>query len=417
MPIEVNLELNCPYTTTLIQNVLQENENDLFLFSKKPRADINDVLYWLEYEDLDFDALYQMNKSTQSTRILANAFCIRKGLIRKANFAAFVQKYLSKVKQRNEFEIDRNVVFVNFFVFISQRTDSILRDHYPETHILDLTHPDYLDEALNEAFELRDALEVNIQEETESAVPFILKASILDKASELFIFTRQDQLEEFFQKKYDEEEETVTNVREWIVQRYIDNPKLLPSVSNRKFHLRVYIVAHGDLRVYVYDGILALFASLPYEKHFTPEDNLRHITNTCAQVNTTLNEDDLVKEFSTLNDFDEKTRENIFEQIRNIVKEIFTGLHPESSIFQPLNNAFEIFGLDFLIDQSNRVYFLEANAYPDFKQTGNSLSVLIKELFENVLQKIIFPYFSRQPSTISSCQRQLHLVYDQQRRR
>ena len=98
MPIEVNLHLNCPYTQTLIQSVLEESGNDFFSFPKKARAEVNDVLYWLEYEELDFDSLYQLNKSTQSTRLLANAFCIRKGLIRKANFAAFMQKYLSKVK-------------------------------------------------------------------------------------------------------------------------------------------------------------------------------------------------------------------------------------------------------------------------------------------------------------------------------
>ena len=281
---------------------------------------------------------------------------------------------------------------------------------------MDLAHPDYLDEALNEAFELRDALEANLQEENESAVSFILKASILDKASELFIFTRQDQLEEFFQEKY-EEEESIADVKEWIVQRYIDQPKLLLSVGNRKFHLRVYIVAQGDLRVYVYDGILALFASLPYERSFTSEDQLRHITNTCAQVDSTLTEDELVKEFSSLTDFDAELRENILQQIKTVVREIFTGLHPETSIFQPLNNAFEIYGLDFLVDQANRVYFLEANAYPDFKQTGNALSILIRELFENILQRIILPYFSLPATSNPSCQRQLHLVYDQQRRR
>ena len=99
MPIEVNLQLNCPYTMNLIQSVLQETNNDVFVFSKKPRPEMNDVLYWLEYEELDFDFLYQTNKSTQSTRLLANAFCIRKGFIRKANFAAFIQKYLSKVSE------------------------------------------------------------------------------------------------------------------------------------------------------------------------------------------------------------------------------------------------------------------------------------------------------------------------------
>lgn len=292
---------------------------------------------------------------------------------------------------------------------------------------MELTHPDYLDEALNEAFELRDALEKNLQLDDDSKISFILKASILDKASELFIFTRQDELEEFFTKRTgedddededgDEGEASVADVREWIVQRYITNPKLFPRYQNRKFHLRVYIVAYGDLRVYVYDGILALFASLTYEKNYTTEDYLRHMTNTCVQLDSDLSEEELVKEFSSLIDLDDDLQRNIFQQIKDIVKEIFTGLHPEMSIFQPLKSAFEIYGLDFLVDESNRVYFLEANAYPDFKQTGDTLSILIKELFENILDEIIRPYFGQSRSSTRSYQRRLHLVYDQQRHR
>lgn len=267
---------------------------------------------------------------------------------------------------------------------------------------------------MNEAFELRDALEENTRENTDP-IPFILKASILDKASELFIFHTQSELEEFFTSKYDEDDDddAISNVCEWIVQRYIKSPKLLPIYQNRKFHLRVYVVAEKNLKVYVYDGILALFASLSYNNDQT-FDRLCHITNTCAQVDSLLNEDDLVKEFFSLETLDNDLRQNIFDQIKSIVKEIFTGLHNEITIFQPLKNAFEIYGFDFLIDENNQVYFLEANAYPDFKQTGNLLSVLIKELFQNLVQHIILPYFGYEGET-KDTQRKLHLVYDRQK--
>ncbi|CAF1278616.1 unnamed protein product [Adineta ricciae] len=355
----------------------------------------DNVLYWLEYEELDFDMIYRAAKDS-NRKILVNSYCIRKGLLRKANFALFVQKYLSK------------------------KPDSILRHHYPETHILDLPHPDYLDEALNEAYELRDVLQANAGETTDKPIPFILKASILDKASELFIFHTQAELEDFFTTKFDnddedeDEENNISMVREWVVQRYITNPKLLSTYQNRKFHLRVYVVAEKNLRVYVYDGILALFASLSYQNDRQSFNRLCHITNTCAQIDSPLDEEDLVKEFFTLEELGDEIRSDIFEQIKTIVKEIFTGLHSETPIFQPLKNAFEIYGFDFLIDENNQVYFLEANAYPDFKQTGNSLSILIKELFQNVVQQIILPYFGHE-QTNKDLQRRLHLVYDKQR--
>jgi hypothetical protein len=266
---------------------------------------------------------------------------------------------------------------------------------------------------LNEAFELRDILEENSQSFNQT-IPFILKASILDKASELFLFHTQIELEEFFMKKYNEDD-SIANIREWVIQRYINNPKLLSIYQNRKFHLRVYVVAEQNLRVYVYDGILALFASLPYENNHQSFDRLRHITNTCAQINTDLNENDLVKEFWTLEEIDQDICSNIFEQIKLIVQEIFSGLHHEVTIFQALKNAFEIYGFDFLIDEENQVYFLEANAYPDFKQTGHLLSKLIKELFQNVVQEIILPYFNIEQTKNQLIQRKLHLVYEKQK--
>ncbi|CAF1165733.1 unnamed protein product [Adineta steineri] len=396
MPVDVHLHITCPYTNELIRNVLEE-ENGLFTLTNSSNSTNNDILYWLEYEEIDFDTLFrQARDSNNNKKVLANSYCIRKGLIRKANFAMFIQKYLAK------------------------KPDAILRNHYPETHVLDLCHPDYLEEALNEAFELRDALEENIQG-TNEPIPFILKASILDKASELCIFHTQLELEEYFTTKYNEEEDdddegdSIANVREWIVQRYIKNPKLLSTYQNRKFHLRVYVVAERNLRIYVYDGILALFASLSYDENDNQSfDRLRHITNTCAQIDTKLREDDLVKEFFTLEELNDDIRSNIFEQIKLILNDIFTGLHNEVTIFQPLKNAFEIYGFDFLIDENNQVYFLEANAYPDFKQTGNSLSILIKELFQNIVQQIILSYFGYEQSK-KDLQRQLHLVYDKQK--
>ncbi|CAF0878342.1 unnamed protein product [Rotaria sordida] len=383
--------MECSYTNELIRNVLEE-ENGLFNLMDSSTSNGDNILYWLEYEDIDFDMLYRLAKESNNKKILANSYCIRKGLLRKANFALFVQKYLSK------------------------RPDSILRNHYPETHILDLSHPDYLDEALNEAFELRDILQENTKEDIEP-IPFILKASILDKASELFIFYTQSQLEEFFTNKYDEnddDDDSIANIREWIIQRYIKNPKLLSTYQNRKFHLRVYVIAERNLRIYVYDGILALFASLSYNNDKQSFDRLRHITNTCAQIDSQLNENDLVKEFFTLENIDNDIRLNIFEQIKLIIKDIFTGLHNEITIFQPLKNAFEIYGFDFLINENNEVYFLEANAYPDFKQTGNLLNIVIKELFQNLVQYIILPYFGYQQIN-KITQRKFHLVYDKQK--
>jgi tubulin--tyrosine ligase len=97
MSIEVHLQMNCSYTNELIRNVLEE-ANGIFKITDSITSNENNVLYWLEYEDIDFDMLYRFSKESNKKHVLANSFCIRKGLLRKANFASFIQKYLTKVK-------------------------------------------------------------------------------------------------------------------------------------------------------------------------------------------------------------------------------------------------------------------------------------------------------------------------------
>lgn len=102
MSIKVYLKMNCSYTNELIRNVLEE-ENDLFAIVDSTNTDEennNNLLYWLEYEDIDFDTLYRLSKQSGDKKVLANSYCIRKGLLRKANFALFVQKYVAKVTKR-----------------------------------------------------------------------------------------------------------------------------------------------------------------------------------------------------------------------------------------------------------------------------------------------------------------------------
>lgn len=102
MSIKVYLKMNCSYTNELIRNVLEE-ENDLFAIVDSTNTDEennNNLLYWLEYEDIDFDMLYRLSKQSGDKKVLANSYCIRKGLLRKANFALFVQKYVAKVTKR-----------------------------------------------------------------------------------------------------------------------------------------------------------------------------------------------------------------------------------------------------------------------------------------------------------------------------
>ena len=156
----------------------------------------------------------------------------------------------------------------------------------------------------------------------------------------------------------------------------------------------------GAKQVFVYKDMLALFAASQYTAPMQCEEaseiNLNvHLTNTCFQDEST--KDSAVHQFWSL---DEKSmapqwRDNVFTQICAVTGEVFEAAAREQMVhFQVLPNAFEIFGVDFLVDENLGVWLLELNAYPDFKQTGETLqNEIVGGLFEEVVNVAIVPFF------------------------
>ena len=77
---------------------------------------------------------------------------------------------------------------------------------------------------------------------------------------------------------------------------------------------------------------------------------------------------------------------------------VCTTLTEDSDKFTFSTNAFELFGLDFLIAQEPEgqevtTYLLEVNAFPDFRQTGEELRDLVGGLFGEVVDVAVKPFF------------------------
>jgi tubulin---tyrosine ligase len=113
-----------------------------------------------------------------------------------------------------------------------------------------------------------------------------------------------------------------------------------------KFHIRAYCVASGTLRVYLYDRLLALFASMPYEAPTTVKAavNLQqHLTNTCLQTNPHENVVKLLDELegsSVLHGSDILTAsdiESVVSQITEILGEVFRAALENPIHFQVLS--------------------------------------------------------------------------------
>ncbi|OCK78422.1 TTL-domain-containing protein [Lepidopterella palustris CBS 459.81] len=392
------------------------------------------LLQFLPYELLDFD--HMLNHPTIS---LGNAYIIRKALIRKHYLSTTIANWVTK------------------------HPESVLKRHVKPAVDFELDYAEFLDEALVEAFELREGFQRNEGKEPQEREWWILKPSMSDRGQGIRLFSTEEELaaifEEWEAEAPDSEDEDgdgvvgsgsedvlqndstaasamgkekdyiiTSHLRHFVAQPYIHPPLLLsPSPSSpaapRKFHIRTYVLAVGALRVYVYKPMLALFAARaytpPWECGNAPDDLRAHLTNTCLQ--DTGEREGSVSLFWSLPDStpsldttstplsspgapktdgaERAWKEIVWAQICAITAEIFEAAARDMMVhFQPLPNAFELFGLDFLVqrdptNESLDAYLLEVNAFPDFKQTGVELQDLVGRLFKEVVEVSVKPFF------------------------
>ncbi len=331
------------------------------------------VFQYGEYEELDFDKVHDED------HYFINSYIYRKALIRKHYLAHTIHSYVVK------------------------NPDSILKKAFPDTFNLEVDYAEFLEDSLDEAYELRTDIENGDK-------TWILKPSMSDRGQGIRIFQTIEQLQAIFdsfeEDEIDEEGEIAqeenhgvitSQLRHFVVQEYLDDPLLLPAYQNKKFHIRTYVVSNGSIEVFVYKKMLTLFALSTYSK---PQENDQgeielygHLTNTCLQGEKAL-ENNSVVEFWELVGLTKAEKEHIFKQLVETVGEVFkAAVNVDKMNFQPLNNAFEISGLDFIVDSELNVTLLEINSYPDFKQTGDDLKPLIYDLFDSVIQTCVKPFF------------------------
>ena len=356
------------------------------------------VLQIQQYELLPFESVV----ASPATHFI-NSYVIRKALIRKHYLSTTVAHWISK------------------------HPDSSLKRHVKPSVEFELDYAEFLDEALVEAYELKESWQRNEELSEEGKEWWILKPGMSERAQGIRLFSSEEELTGIFEEwepdsegeeeeddegevgkvTSDQQETSVTkgdnddrimtsHLRHFIAQPYVHPPLLLPSSGMRKFHIRTYVLAVGALKVYVYQPMLALFAAEAYAPPWENAQDLRsHLTNTCIQGSSV--REGSIQAFWDLKDQvngNEAWKEDVFEQICQISGEIFEAAARGMTVhFQPLPNAFELFGVDFLVDAQGTTYLLEVNAFPDFRQTGDELQDLIGGLFEEVINVAVKPFF------------------------
>lgn len=292
------------------------------------------TFHYGDYEQLDIDQL--MSNPFYHT----NAYIYRKALIRKHYLSHTIHSYVVK------------------------NTKSILNNAFLPSYNIDVDYAEFLDDSLDENWELRQELEAKEKW-------WILKPSMSDKGQGIRVFKTIDQLQSIFDsfeeddtddEDFEDNNKVVTSqLRHFIVQEYLHNPLLLSQMNGKKFHIRCYVTCSGDLQVFVFDRMLALFAPTKFEP---PNDNYNvlddaqlecHLTNTCLQ-NDEETKSNSVMAFDELDDIPSHRRKQIKEQIHDIVSELFkAAINVDRLNFRPLKNSLETFGFDFLVDSDYQV--------------------------------------------------------------
>jgi hypothetical protein len=429
-----------PYVQPLILSALKErlppSTYELITSPSELPSPSSPLLQFLQYESIEFDHLFSYASTS-----LSNAYIIRKALIRKHYLSTTISNWVTKYPK------------------------SILKKHVKPSVEFEVDYAEFLDDALVEAWELKESWERGEGKEGEEREWWILKPGMSERGQGIRLFSNEEELtaifEEWDPESDDEDEDEVedadeadarsdtdapsdtipprpttaeinakkeegkgiitSQLRHFIAQPYIHPPLLLnpPSSADdtlRKFHIRTYVLAVGALQIFVYKPMLALFAARPYSPPWStsdsadPQEALKaHLTNTCLQDSN--DREGSVGLYWSLPDSIPSQPENspalapntswkdqVFKQICTITGETFEAAARGMSIhFQPLPNAFEIFGLDFMVsveqDGALNTWLLEVNAFPDFRQTGEELKGLVEGLFEGVVDKAVAPFF------------------------
>ncbi|CAD8205623.1 unnamed protein product [Paramecium pentaurelia] len=197
------------------------------------------------------------------------------------------------------------------------------------------------------------------------------------------------------------EEQPDDRQRTYIVQQYIDNPFLY---NKRKFDIRCYMLLtsqNGIFKGYWYQEGYIRTSS----KEFTTKclNKYIHLTNDAVQSK---DEDYGKFEFGNKISFLEYQRYldtyhsqskfnffiDIYPKMKNIaldlMKASYGKIDPERR-----SNSFELFGLDFMIDDNFKLWLIEANTNPCLELSCPLLSRIIPAMVENLFRIAIDPIF------------------------
>eukprot|EP00927_Polykrikos_kofoidii_P060776 TRINITY_DN55693_c0_g1_i1.p1 TRINITY_DN55693_c0_g1~~TRINITY_DN55693_c0_g1_i1.p1 ORF type:complete len:461 (+),score=85.76 TRINITY_DN55693_c0_g1_i1:89-1384(+) len=194
----------------------------------------------------------------------------------------------------------------------------------------------------------------------------------------------------------------------WIVQKYLENPLLLP--ARRKFDVRCMVLVTHDYRIYLFSEGILRTCSVAFSLEDLG-DRYAHLANHCLQANhsaygTFEGEPENLLSYDAFDAFLRACSEDHFEGgvvslethiLPQIEKQVLFSLMAVRDQLQVSELAsyscFNLFGYDFMLDDSFGVHLVEVNSSPTTDPS------LIPCLVEEVVRVAVDPLFPPQCCT------------------
>ncbi len=221
--------------------------------------------------------------------------------------------------------------------------------------------------------------------------------------------------------------------KSYIIQPYIQNTL---KYQNKKCHIRLnFLVVGGRAHIYVHRDCVvhvAAKAAVPAGRARTHkdayDDHAVHLTNHVAKKglsnnNSMSTQQHIPTKIITLLDL-EKDRNVpnlancLFEDMCNVIKQVFAILNGRGDLFLPVENTFEMFGADFLVQTNEnnetgkyKCILLEINSGPGLE--GRVNPELCTKIMNDTLKIVFDPWYKNLCNTIGLMHRKdVESLYD-----
>ena len=336
--------------------------------------------FWWSASAFDWTSFH--SRSPHAPRALTNRIKGNSAIVNKDKLAVNLRKYVRAAKV--DAATASSLLPLTFVVHV-QLTDET------QTAESNELKPDF------ELVAFREAAQAARQRGEGSM--WICKSPPLNRGRGIYVFKTPRAVEQFLKKRALASRKN----RTWVVQKYLETPLLL---GGRKFDIRMLVLVTADHRVYMYRDSYVRTASSAYDASNT-KDSAIHLVNDAVQ-----SQGDEYGKFEDANklSFDElqalldalplavgrvlSDMSDLWPAMKGAVSHVFSCAQHQHFVPTPPGAAmFELFGLDFMVDDAGRVSLLEVNSGPALCRHGRVLEKMIPRLIEEVVQLAVDPLF------------------------